>query len=216
VRGNTARDKARIVIADDHAIVRSAMRALFASIENAEVVAEAEDGLEAMALCRNHRPELLVLDVGMPLANGSEVFAEVRRWSPETAVAVFTGFTATSMLADWIAAGADGLFLKSCSEDELKRGFHLILSGEKYVMADITERLRSADSRADLTDREREVLALIATGMTTNQIGDRLHISPKTVEKHRGALFEKFEVGSVAALLTAAFKAGLFDYVEQL
>ena len=205
----------RVVIADDHAIVRQAMRALFASIDNTEVVAEAEDGLAAIALGRKHRPDLLVLDVGMPLANGSEVFAEVRRWSPDTAVAVFTGFTATSILADWVAAGVDGLFLKSCSEEELRRGLRLILSGEKYVMADIIERLRGAEEQAELTDREREVLALISTGMTTNQIGERLCISPKTVEKHRAALFEKFNVSSVAALLTSAFKAGMFDYLEQ-
>ncbi|WP_114521619.1 response regulator transcription factor [Altererythrobacter sp. ZODW24] len=191
------------------------MRVLVESLGAADVVAEAQDGLEAIALCRKHKPDLLVLDVGMPHANGSEVFADVRRWSPETRIAVFTGFTSTDMLADWVAAGVDGLFLKSCAEEELKRGLILILSGGKYVMSDISERLRGSPDRPELTDREREVLALIATGLTTKQIGDRLSISPKTIEKHRGALFEKFEVGSVAALLTASFKAGMFDYLVQ-
>lgn len=184
-------------------------------IGDARVVAEAADGLEAIALCRKHKPDLVILDVGMPHANGSEVFADVRRWSPDTRIAVFTGFTATAMLADWVAAGVDGLFLKSCSDEELRRGLRIILAGGKYVMDDITLRLRGADKRPELTGRELEVLALIATGLTTRQIGERLCVSPKTIEKHRGALFEKFEVTSLAALLTASFKAGMFDHLRQ-
>jgi len=191
------------------------MRTLVESLGAVEVVGEAGDGLEAIALARKLKPGLLILDVGMPLANGSEVYAEVRRWVPDCRVAVFTGFTSSAMLADWIAAGVDGLFLKDCSEEELRRGLFLILSGGRYVMADISQRLRSAPDGPALTDREREVLALIASGLTTNQIGERLFLSPKTVEKHRAALFEKFEVSSVAALLTASFKAGMFDYLLQ-
>ncbi len=191
------------------------MRELVENLGAVEVVAEAGDGLEAIALCRKHRPDLLILDVGMPLANGSQVFADVRRWSPDSKVAVFTGFTATAMLADWIAAGVDGLFLKDCSQAELTRGIALILSGGRYVMEAITERLAEGSSGPDLTDREREVLAHIASGLTTKQIGEQLFISPKTVEKHRGALFEKFNVTSVAALLTAAFKAGMLDHLLQ-
>jgi len=191
------------------------MRALIEQLGATEVVAEACDGLEAIALARKHRPDLLILDVGMPHANGSEVFAEVRRWVPDCQMAVFTGFTSTAMLADWIAAGVDGLFLKECSEEELRRGLLLILSGGKYIMADIVERLKGASAGPELTDREREVLAQIASGLTTVQIGEQLCISPKTVEKHRGALFEKFEVSSVAALLTKAFKAGMLDYLLQ-
>lgn len=192
------------------------MRKLVESLGAVEVVGEAADGLEAIALARKLKPQLIILDVGMPLANGSEVYAEVRRWVPNCRVAVFTGFTSSALLADWIAAGVDGLFLKDCSEEELKRGLFLVLSGGRYVMADISERLRSAPSGPELTDREREVLALIASGLTTNQIGERLFLSPKTVEKHRAALFEKFEVTSVAALLTASFKAGMFDYLLQI
>jgi len=204
-----------VLIADDHAIVRQAMRELVENLGAVEVVAEAGDGLEAIALCRKHRPDLLILDVGMPLANGSQVFGDVRRWSPDSKVAVFTGFTATAMLADWIAAGVDGLFLKDCSQAELTRGIALILSGGRYVMEAITERLAEGSGGPDLTDREREVLAHIASGLTTKQIGEQLFISPKTVEKHRGALFEKLNVTSVAALLTAAFKAGMLDHLLQ-
>jgi len=205
----------RVLIADDHEMVRRGLGDLFAGTPGCEVVATAADGLEAIALCRKHRPDLMTLDVGMPLANGAEVFAEARRWSPETKVAVFTGFTSVSMLADWIASGVDGLFLKTCGEEELRAGLDVVRRGGKYVAVDIVRRLDETPPPPDLTSREREVLASIAGGLTTAEIGERLSISPKTVEKHRASLFEKFGVSSVAALLTASFRAGLMDHLGQ-
>ncbi|MEM7329299.1 MAG: response regulator transcription factor [Pseudomonadota bacterium] len=205
----------RIVIADDHAMVRDGLAALFAEYGGVEIADFAKDGLEAIALCRKLRPDLLTLDVGLPLANGAEVFAEVQRWSPETRVVVFTGFTAPNMLADWVAAGVEGLFLKTCSEEELRRGIKHVLDGGKYIARDVVTLLETETTGADLTPREREVLASIAAGLTTTQIGERLFISPKTVEKHRASLFEKFRVSSVAALVTAAFKGGYLDHLGQ-
>ncbi len=204
-----------IVIADDHEMVRKGLADLFQGIAGAQIRGIAENGLEAIALCRKHRPGLLVLDVGLPLANGAEVFAEVRRWSPQTSIAVFTGFTAVGMLADWVAAGVEGLFLKTCSEAELREGMELILAGQKYIASDIVDLLAGTPDGRNLTPREREVLGLIAAGMTSTQIGEHLCISPKTIEKHRASLFEKFETKSVAALLSAAFKEGLLDFIEQ-
>lgn len=205
-----------VIIADDHEIVRNGMRDLVASLPGAEVVAVAQDGLETVALARKLKPALLVLDVGLPLANGAEVYAEVRRWSPETRVAVFTGFTAANMLADWVASGVEGLFLKSCDEAELREGLTILLAGGRYVAKEALERLEGAPTTERFTPREREVLSLIAAGLTTTQIGDRLCISPKTAEKHRASLMEKFGVNSVAALLSKAFKEGLLDHHGQL
>lgn len=204
-----------IVIADDHQMVRDGLSQLFDSMRGTEIVGVAENGLEAIALCRKHRPRLLTLDVGMPLANGAEVFAEVRAWSPETAIAVFTGFTSVGMLADWVTAGVEGLFLKTCGESELRRGLELVMVGKNYVDQDIILLLAEAPDGRNLTPREREVLSLIADGLTSTQIGDRLCISPKTIEKHRASLFEKFETKSVGALLSAAFKEGLLDHLGQ-
>ncbi|MEL7111119.1 MAG: response regulator transcription factor [Pseudomonadota bacterium] len=206
----------RIVIADDHAMVRDGLAALFAEYNDIEIADFAKDGLEAIALCRKLRPDLLTLDVGLPLANGAEVFAEVQRWSPDTRVVVFTGFTSPNMLADWVSAGVEGLFLKTCGEDELRRGIKHVLNGGKYVARDVVALLETGAKGADLTPREREVLSSIAAGLTTTQIGERLFISPKTVEKHRAHLFEKFGVTSVAALLTAAFKGGYLDHLGQV
>lgn len=196
-------------------MVRDGLAALFAEHEDVEIAEFAKDGLEAIALCRKLRPDLLMLDVGLPLANGAEVFAEIQRWSPDTRVVVFTGFTAPNMLADWVAAGVEGLFLKTCSEAELRRGIKHVLDGGKYIARDVVALLETEATGADLTPREREVLSSIAAGLTTTQIGERLFISPKTVEKHRASLFEKFAVSSVAALLTAAFKGGYLDHLGQ-
>lgn len=206
---------ASIVIADDHEMVRNGLSTLFEQIVGADVVGMAKDGFEAIALCRKHRPDLMTLDVGMPLANGAEVFAEVRSWSPDTSIAVFTGFTSVGMLADWVAAGVEGLFLKTCSDEELRRGMELLLGGKKYVAQDIIELLATTPDGRNLTPREREVLSLIAAGLTSTQIGERLFISPKTIEKHRASLFQKFEAKSVAALVAAAFKEGLLDHLTQ-
>lgn len=196
-------------------MVRDGLSQLFASMRGTEIVGFAENGLEAIALCRKHRPRLLTLDVGMPLANGAEVFAEVRAWSPETAIAVFTGFTSVGMLADWVTAGVEGLFLKTCGETELRRGLEMIMIGKSYVDREIMSLLAEAPDGRNLTPREREVLTLIADGLTSSQIGDRLCISPKTIEKHRASLFEKFDTKSVGALLSAAFKEGLLDHLGQ-
>ncbi len=204
-----------MVIADDHEMVRSGLSALFAAVDGAEVVGVAANGLEAIALCRKHRPTLLTLDVGMPLANGAEVFAEVRNWSPQTSIAVFTGFNSVGMLADWVAAGVEGLFLKTCEKGELGHGMSLLLSGQKYIAKDIVAILADAPDGRNLTPREREVLTLIADGLTSTQIGEKLCISPKTIEKHRASLFEKFEARSVGALLSIAFKEGLLDHLGQ-
>jgi DNA-binding NarL/FixJ family response regulator len=204
-----------VVIADDHQIVRQGLASLFETIHRTKVVGLASDGLEAIALCRKHRPGLLTLDVAMPYANGAEVFAECRRWSPLTRIAVFTGFSGPGLLADWISAGVDGLFLKTCTEPELRSGIETVLSGQKYIAADIVKRLENSPSPPELSPREREVLLLIASGLTTTQIGEKLAISPKTVEKHRATLFEKLNASSMAALVTAAFKAGLLDHLGE-
>lgn len=205
----------KVVIADDHAIVRGGLQTLFAAWPDVLVVGEAEDGFAAIALARAHRPDLLVLDVAMPFANGLEVYAEVRRHCPTTAIAVLTGFTSTLLLTDWIAAGVEGLFLKGSDEGELSRGLRLLLDGGKYVCSDVVAQLREPSAAIKLTEREKEVLSLIALGLTTGDIGARLQISPKTVEKYREKLFEKFSVNSATGLLMQAFKIGMFDPAKQ-
>jgi DNA-binding NarL/FixJ family response regulator len=206
----------RAIIADDHEIVRRALAALLSEIGTVVVIAEADNGIETIALVKQHRPDLLLLDAGMPLARGVQVFSEVRRWSPETRVAVITGFTATGMLADWMDAGVDGLFLKSSPPKEICTGLRLILAGGKYVAKDVESRLAATTRREALTAREREVLSLVASGHQNVAIGERLCISPKTVEKHRASLMAKLGVNSVSALLVHALREGMLDDHSQL
>jgi len=206
----------RAVIADDHAIVRGATRQIMNELPAVDVVAEAADGIEAIAAVKKHRPDLLVLDTAMLLARGVEVFADARRWSPETRVALLTGFNAAGVLADWLDAGVDGLLLKSDPPEQMKACFESWLGGSNFVSKEVAVLLKAAGPRPDLTHREREVLTLIASGNANTAIADRLSISPKTVEKHRASLMAKLQVHSVAELLVYALKEGLLDEHRQL
>ncbi|MEM7492496.1 MAG: response regulator transcription factor [Pseudomonadota bacterium] len=201
----------RIVIADDHGLVRGALKDLIADIDGAEIVAETDNGLEAITLARLHRPDLLTLDSAMPLAKGIEVYGEVRRWSPDTRIVVITGFAAVGHLADWIDAGVDGLFLKTCGTDELRKGLELVLSGGAFVSSAVMEKLEFHETDASLTTRERQILHLIAAGYSNNEIAERLSISPKTVDNHRTRMMAKLNVHSLAQLLSYALKEGLLD-----
>ena len=198
------------IIADDHALVRRGVREVLENIEGVEVVGEAADGLEAITLLKTLQPSLLTLDTGMPLARGMEVFGEARRWAKSTKVAVLTGFTATGLLADWVSAGIDGLFLKTCPPEELENGLRQILNGETYYSKAVTQKL-SANAKDQLTQREREILHQLAAGYSNKEIGERLHISAKTVDNHRTRMMAKLDVHSFSQLLTYALKEGLLD-----
>ncbi|MEP3275590.1 MAG: response regulator transcription factor [Stappiaceae bacterium] len=204
-----------VVIADDHALVRNGLRDILESLDEVEVVGEAENGIEAISLGKHFRPSLMTLDAGMPLCKGMEVYGEIRRWSPDTKIAVVTGFTAVGSLADWIAAGVDGLFLKSCAPEEMKTGFDLILRGGGYVEKQILSLLEETPEDEALTPRERQILHLVAEGNSNAEIAERLSISPKTVDNHRTRLMSKLNVHSVAQLLAHALKEGLLDSASQ-
>lgn len=202
------------VIADDHALVRKGIADVLGRIAGLQIVGEAADGLEAITLVKSLQPNLLTLDTGMPLARGMEVFGEARRWSSATKVVVITGFTAAGMLADWIAAGVDGLFLKTCPPEEMHHGIELVLQGGQYYSKAVRANLERADEDT-LTQRERQVLHLLAAGHTNQEIGARLSISPKTVDNHRTRLMAKLDVHSIAQLLAYALKEGLLDAETQ-
>ena len=162
------------------------------------------------------QPDMLTLDAGMPLARGMQVFGEVRRWCPDTRIAVITGFTSVGHLADWVAADVDGLFLKTCPPEEITRGLQIILEGGGYISKAILTILDDKSELEALTSRERQILHLIAEGCSNAEIAERLSISPKTVDNHRTRLMAKLNVHSVAQLLALALKEGLLDQSQQL
>lgn len=205
-----------IVIADDHPLMREALAGVCAQLDAAKVVAKASDGLEAIALTKQHHPDLLLLDSGMPLATGMQVYAEIQRWSKDAKVVVITGFTSAGHLADWAEAGVQGLFLKSCPMDEVLLGLQQVIAGEVYRSAAVTELLSTQpETRVKLTNRERQILHLLADGSSNKEIAQKLSISVKTVDTHRTKIMSKLDVHSVAQLIAYALKEGLLEHKTQ-
>lgn len=205
-----------IIIADDHAIVRQGVCAIIEKIPNTKIIAEAENGLVAISCVQRFKPDLLILDAAMPLAKGIEVLAECQRWSPQTRVILLTGFTAASLLSQWLNAGVDGILLKSCSSNDMKTAFEIVLNGGRYISPQTQAILAETPVVSELTSRETEVLSLLASGHQNLSIADRLGISKRTVEKHRSSLMHKLDVTSVAELMTYALREGLLDEYKQL
>jgi len=200
----------RVVLADDHAVVREGVKIVLEEITGVEIAAEVADGLSAISAVKQHQPDLLVLDSAMPRAKGIEVLAEARRWSKST------GFTSAGVLANWLDAEVEGILLKSCSPADMKTCFETVLQGSRYFAQDALTILEDATGKIALTNREREVLSLIAMGYQNGAIGERLAISHRTVEKHRASLMEKVGVGSLAELIAYALREGLITEQTQL
>lgn len=180
------------------------------------VVAEASDGLAAITALRKHKPDIILLDAAMPLARGIEVFGEARRWSPNTKVLLLTGFNSAGFISDWLQAGVDGILLKSCESEEISLGIKTVLEGGNFVAGAVTEILKDTIKPLELTAREREVLSLVACGNSNADIAEKLSISSRTVEKHRGSLMRKIDVKSVAELMVYALREGLLEEFKQM
>lgn len=202
--------QAKAILADDHPMIRQALRQILSDLE-ISVVAEAGDGLQAIAMVRAMQPDLLILDVAMPHARGIEVFAEARRWSPDTKVLVLSGVTAAGVFEGFVAAGAEGIFLKSGDMSELATAIPAILEGKTVVGQEVTALLDEEETPDSLTLREREVLSMISNGLTNRQIAERLGVSIKTVDNHRTNLMRKVDAHSVADLFAYAMRKGLLD-----
>lgn len=204
------------VIADDHAIIRDALSAALRDEDalggqKIDIVATAEDGIEAIVAVRKHRPELLILDVTMPHAGGTEVLLEARRWSPETKVIIFTGIEARGKIAELVEIGADGVFCKSDDIGAVIRALPRILEGGRVVCGRFMTMLEEAGDLEPLTDRERQVLSQVVTGRTNREIGEALGISIKTVDRHRTNVMGKTGSHNAAELIAYALREGLID-----
>lgn len=209
-------DQYRAVIADDHEIVRAGLRAAFEKPGLIEergilVVAEASNGFETIASVKEHRPDLVLLDLTMPLMSGAEIFNDVRRWSPETKVVSFSSVSAGGVLGMLVEAGIDGMFAKGGSNQLLYDKLPLILRGGRFIAPECLELIDEIPDRPDLTPRERQTLHMILGGKTTKEIASVQGISPRTAEKHRASLMGKLEVRTASELMAKALKEGLMD-----
>lgn len=192
------------------------------SREDCEIVGEAQDGLEAVRQIRKHRPDLVLLDLSMPKMGGISVMKEVKRELPATRILALTIHESDQFVLEAFDAGTDGYCIKDASREELMIAVDSVLQGKPYISPDISDQVIEGylsgrktlkkESRWDsVTQREREVLKLLAEGYTNKEIGDFLHISVKTVEKHRANLIGKLDLHNVAQLTAYAIDKGLIE-----
>jgi DNA-binding NarL/FixJ family response regulator len=212
----------RVLIADDHALIRAGIRALVERIEGVVVVGEAGKGKEAMDLIRQHEPNLVLLDITMPEGNGFEVLNYVTKECRNVRVIVLTVHEAGEYAIRALREGAAGFLPKSAASAELEEAIQTVIRGEVYISPETSKKTlleigKGATKRellATLSPRQREVLRLIAEGLTTKQIGQQLEISVKTVETHRAQLMERLDIHDVAGLVRYAILVGLIQVEE--
>jgi DNA-binding NarL/FixJ family response regulator len=209
----------KILLADDHQIMRDGLRSLIEQQGGMEVVAEAENGRAAVKLTRKFRPDVIVMDINMPDLNGIDATRQIVAEFPGTKVIAFSMYTDHQFVAGALKAGVSGYLQKDSAFEELERAIRTVISNQTYLSPKITgevvggyvEKLVAEESAgpASLTDREREVIQLYAEGHTTKQIADRLNLSVKTIETHRRHIMEKLNVTSIAELTKFAIREGL-------
>ena len=215
-----AKEKQRIVIAEDYTILREGLRALISANPDFEVVGEAIDGHEAIHSVEKNRPHLVLMDLSMPRMNGMDAIREIRKRVPETKIVVLTIHKTEEYILAALKAGADGYVLKDATHEELIMAAKSVLSGRRYISPGISEKviegyldgrktLKPQTAWETLTQREREILKLIAEGYRNKEVAEYLCISVKTVEKHRANLMEKLDLHNVQALTAFAIERGL-------
>ena len=211
----------RSLLADDHPIVRAGVRAELEKIPGAEVVAEAADGRQALELVAAHKPDLLFIDISMPNLNGLETAIRVTRDFPGTKVIILSRHKNEEYVWQALKAGAAGYLVKSAVIGEIAEAARRVHAGEIYLSRDISDRflkkfplhqIAHKKSPLDqLTERQREILQLIAEGQTTIGIGLMLNISPKTVEYHRAQLMDRLKIHDIPGLVRFALRTGLIS-----
>jgi DNA-binding NarL/FixJ family response regulator len=212
----------RILIVENHALLRAGLRALLSAKPEFEVVGEAANGHDAVAAARGLEPDLVLMDISMPGMTGIEAIIDIKRRSPATRVIVVTMHKAEEYVQASLRAGASGYLLKDAGDEELQAAIRTVLAGKIYLSADVSgaiverylagEQPRGTARRAqDLTHRERQILKLIAEGHRNKYIAEYFSLSIKTVEKHRSNLMQKLDLHNSSMLTSYAIEHGLLD-----
>ena len=212
----------RIVLAEDHTILREGLRALLSTDPNFEIIGEAPDGREAVRCVEKLEPDLLLMDLSMPRMSGMDAIREIKNRFPDIKIIALTVHKTEEYLLTTLQAGADGYVQKDATHEELVMAIKNVMGGKSYLSPGVSEKViegylegresnRSLSSWETLSQREREVLKLIAEGYKNKEIAEDLCISLKTVEKHRANLMKKLDLHNAAALTVYAMQKGLVN-----
>ncbi|MCL6097984.1 MAG: response regulator transcription factor [Bacteroidetes bacterium] len=220
-------EEIKIILADDHNIVRAGLRALLDKIPGMKVIAEASDGRETLNLIRKHKPDIVLMDIAMPELNGLEVTQIVSKEFPEIGIIILSMHKSDEYVLQALRFGASGYLLKDTAADELEIAIDAVMKGNKYlapfvsksVVKNLLARLDDKNSKSKIsplplekmTSRQREILQLIAEGNSTKEIAYKLNISTKTVEAHRKQLMNRLQIRDIAGLVLYAIKVGIIS-----
>ncbi len=212
-------ENVRILIVDDHKIVRDGLRTLIDSEEGMEVIAEAEDGRSAVRLAEKLSPDVVIMDISMPDMNGIDATRQILRLNRRAKVIALSMYSDRRFVSGMLEAGASGYLLKDCAFEELVRAIRSVVSDQTYLSPSIAgivvNRYIGKENRSEgsvftnLTQREREVLQVLSEGMSTKEIAYHLNLSVKTVETHRRNIMEKLNIHSISELVKYAIREGL-------
>ena len=211
-----------VLLVDDHTVVRQGLRALLKSEEDIEVIGEAENGRQAVTIAQKTPPDVVVMDVAMPLLNGLEATRQILGLVPSAKILVLTSYGDDECVEQLMHAGAAGYLIKQTAANDLSKAIREVYHGNAFFSPSIAKRLRdhcreafstgqSAKKSGELTTREAEVLQLIAEGFSNKQIAAELSISIKTVEKHRQQVMNKLKIHDVAGLTRYAISKGMVE-----
>jgi DNA-binding NarL/FixJ family response regulator len=212
--------KKQIFIVEDHRLFREGLKAMLSLDPGYEIIGEAEDGLEAVRLIRKSKPDLVLLDLSMPRMNGFSVLREIKAAMPEVKILVLSIHESDQYVLQAFEARADGYAIKDSSREELRMAIRSVLEGKKYISPGVAgnvlegyldgrKTLKTKSALDTLTEREKEILKLLGEGYQNKEIAELVHISVKTVEKHRANIMAKLDLHNAAALTAFAFEHGL-------
>ncbi len=209
--------KTRVLLADDHGVVRKGLRFVLESEPDLEVAGEAADGRQAVDMATSLRPDVVVMDIAMPHLNGIDATGQIVREQPETAVIILSMHSGEEYVVRALATGAKGYLLKDSAEEDIVRAIHTVCAGKPFFSPDIAKTMlddyvrglqarAAADSYELLTDREKEILQLLAQGKTNKDVAGLLNLSTYTVETHRTHIMQKLNLHNTAELVLYAVR----------
>lgn len=215
----------RIIITDDHQLILDGLRSIIAGESDLQLLAEANNGQQALFLCESLQPDLVLMDIDMPVMNGLEATTQIKKKFPSVRVMVLTMHDEAALVKRIMEIGADGYMLKNADQEELLSAIRKVAGGEKHYSEKVLNALKEGKTDSSqfslrptdavllstLTEREVEILRLLAEGLSNKEIGDKIFISHRTVDTHRTNLMKKLDVHNVAGLIRFAIRNGLIS-----